>query len=312
MATATLDKQCAPKQRPRLIVADDDPFVRSMLPAQLESAFDCVGTAADAAAAVELVAVERPDIVILDVNMPRGGAIRATREIAARCPGTVIVILSGDEARDGVIDLLEAGASSYLRKGVDPRELAQHLRAALGIPHHGSDGCATSVPRSLSAARHAGTAPASHEAARAIVESNDPAMPPSLPTVVLADDDAVALMLLAEQLGGLFDCVGSVSDADAAVALIAAHKPDIAILDVNMPSGGATAATPRIRLASPATAIVILSVDETHEQVVELMELGATTYLRKGVDSPTLIAKLLASIQAHRSLYADQTIAFTA
>jgi DNA-binding NarL/FixJ family response regulator len=138
MATATRGKQHTATKRPRLIVADDDAFVRSMLPAQLELSFDCVGTAADAAEAIELVALERPDIAILDVDMPQGGAIHATREIAARWPETVIVVLSGDEARGGVIDLLEAGASSYLRKGVDPHDLASHLRAALHLPVHGA------------------------------------------------------------------------------------------------------------------------------------------------------------------------------
>jgi DNA-binding NarL/FixJ family response regulator len=132
---------------------------------------------------------------------------------------------------------------------------------------------------------------------------------PWLPTVVLADDDALALVVLRAQLGGHFDCVGVASDADAAATLVAEYRPDLVILDANMPAGGAHAATPRIRSASPDTAIVILSVDETHDQVVGLVALGATTYLRKGVDSPTLIAKLLASIHAHRNVNATATVA---
>jgi DNA-binding NarL/FixJ family response regulator len=125
-----------------------------------------------------------------------------------------------------------------------------------------------------------------------------------LPTVVMADDDEVAMVVLRAQLSRRFECVGLASDASRAVSLVAARQPDLAILDVNMPCGGAPAATPRIRSVSPDTAIVILSVDETHEQVVRLMALGATAYLRKGLDQAVLLAKLLASIDAHRSLNA--------
>jgi two-component system chemotaxis response regulator CheY len=133
VSTITAEQPVA-RRRPRMIVADDDAFVRAMLPAQLQDSFECVGTAEDSAAAIELVALEQPDIAILDVDMPHGGAIHATREIMARWPATVIVVLSGDEDRTGVIDLLQAGASSYLRKGVDPHDLAHHLQAALESP----------------------------------------------------------------------------------------------------------------------------------------------------------------------------------
>jgi DNA-binding NarL/FixJ family response regulator len=121
----------APKSRPRFVIADDDETVCSMLAAQLDSAFECVGAAADAPGAVALVLAERPDIAILDVDMPGGGAMHATIEICAAAPETAIVILSGDETRGGVIDLLEAGAITYLRKGIEAQELAECLTVAL-------------------------------------------------------------------------------------------------------------------------------------------------------------------------------------
>ena len=108
----------APKSRPRLVLADDDEMILAWLAAQLESEFECVGTAADAPGAVALALAERPDIVILDVEMPGGGAMHATSEISAGAPETAIVILSGNESGGGVIDLLEAGATTYLRKGI--------------------------------------------------------------------------------------------------------------------------------------------------------------------------------------------------
>jgi DNA-binding NarL/FixJ family response regulator len=120
------------------VLADDDEIICSMLAVQLESEFECVGTAADAPGAVALALAERPDIVILDVDMPGGGAMYATSEIRAGAPETAIVILSGDETRRGVMDLLEAGAITYLRKGIEVPELLDCLTLALSAHQHGA------------------------------------------------------------------------------------------------------------------------------------------------------------------------------
>ena len=98
----------APKSRPRLVLADDDEMILAWLAAQLESEFECVGTAADAPGAVALALAERPDIVIL----------------------------SGNESGGGVIDLLEAGATTYLRKGIEAQELVDCLSVALSAHQH--------------------------------------------------------------------------------------------------------------------------------------------------------------------------------
>jgi DNA-binding NarL/FixJ family response regulator len=126
----------APKSRPRLVLADDDEMILAWLAAQLESEFECVGTAADAPGAVALALAERPDIVIVDVEMPGGGAMHATSEISAGAPETAIVILSGNESGGGVIDLLEAGATTYLRKGIEAQELVDCLSVALSAHQH--------------------------------------------------------------------------------------------------------------------------------------------------------------------------------
>jgi DNA-binding NarL/FixJ family response regulator len=129
--TSTYNPMNAKTDRPRLVIADDDALVRSMVAAQLEEEFECVGAAADAAGAVELVLAHSPDVVILDVNMPGGGAMRATQEIHERAPDTAIVILSIDETWSDLIALLNAGAMTYLRKGVDEHTLANDLKASI-------------------------------------------------------------------------------------------------------------------------------------------------------------------------------------
>jgi diguanylate cyclase (GGDEF)-like protein/PAS domain S-box-containing protein len=125
------EQQLRTTSRPQLVIADDEAFMRSMLIVQLQAEFDCVGSAADATEAIALVAQHRPDVVILDANMPGGGAMRATQETRAVSPETAIVILSGDESRDDVINLLSVGAITYLRKGIEPTDLVHQLLASI-------------------------------------------------------------------------------------------------------------------------------------------------------------------------------------
>jgi DNA-binding NarL/FixJ family response regulator len=120
-----------PEPSPRVLIADDDPDVRAVLSAQLAPRFDVVGTAADTDEAIALAARTRADIAIVDVQMPGGGGVRATREIRDAAPGIAIVALSADESERVVLDMLRAGAVAYLRKGVDADELAALLHEAL-------------------------------------------------------------------------------------------------------------------------------------------------------------------------------------
>jgi DNA-binding NarL/FixJ family response regulator len=119
----------------RLLIADDDRFMRSALAAGLAGEFEIVGAAADADEAIRLAEEHRPDAAILDVDMPGGGGLRATKEIRSRSPRTAVVVLSGDESDVVVRDVITAGAMTYVRKGAARAELAQAVRrsiAALG------------------------------------------------------------------------------------------------------------------------------------------------------------------------------------
>jgi DNA-binding NarL/FixJ family response regulator len=112
---------------PRLLIADDNPVVRSVLTAQLASQFDVVAVAVDAQDAIDLACGHRPDVALIDVRMPAGGGLRAIAEIYQHAPETTIVAFSGDESERGVSEMLSAGATTYVRKGVSPQELAEKL-----------------------------------------------------------------------------------------------------------------------------------------------------------------------------------------
>jgi len=122
-----------PDPRPSLLIADDDVFMRTALSAQLKDAFRIVAVASDATQAIALADEHQPDAALLDVDMPNGGARQAVPQIAARCPATSIVILSGDETRQIVLELISAGAIAYVRKGVTGSQLCQTLTDALKV-----------------------------------------------------------------------------------------------------------------------------------------------------------------------------------
>jgi DNA-binding NarL/FixJ family response regulator len=125
------------EDRPRLLIADDNPVVRSMLSMSLAGGFDVVGVAGDSEEAVELARATQPDAAVVDVEMPKGGGLSAVRGILEVAPDTAIVVLSADES-DGVVrDLMQAGAIAYLRKGVALHVLTESLTESIEAHAHG-------------------------------------------------------------------------------------------------------------------------------------------------------------------------------
>jgi DNA-binding NarL/FixJ family response regulator len=102
----------------RVLIAEDDPTVREALAALIRSepGLELVAAVGDADAAIAAAAAELPDLAIVDVRMPGGGA-RATREIGLRSPRTKVIALSGADDPATVHELLDAGAIGYLIKG---------------------------------------------------------------------------------------------------------------------------------------------------------------------------------------------------
>jgi diguanylate cyclase (GGDEF)-like protein len=116
----------------RLLVADDDPSIRLVLAALAarHDDLDLVGEAADATQAIELSARRRPDVVLLDFDMPGGGGVAAATAILEASPTTKIVALSADSSQGAQYDMTRAGAVGYLVKDASDEEIVRVLRSS--------------------------------------------------------------------------------------------------------------------------------------------------------------------------------------
>ncbi len=116
----------------RLLLADDHAVVRDALRQLLDQVddLDVVAAAGDGEEAASLAARHMPDVVLMDLEMPRLTGAEATRRIVAERPQTRVVILTSFSDRERILDALDAGAVGYLLKDAEPDELVRGIRAA--------------------------------------------------------------------------------------------------------------------------------------------------------------------------------------
>jgi two-component system, NarL family, response regulator LiaR len=117
----------------RIILAEDHKVVREGTRRLLESQsdFEVVGEASDGVEAVDLAKKLKPEIVIMDVSMPRLNGIEATKQIKALYPNMAILVLTGYDDDEYVFALLEAGAAGYLLKESSGEELIDAIRQVM-------------------------------------------------------------------------------------------------------------------------------------------------------------------------------------
>ncbi len=117
----------------RVLIADDQRVVRDGL-AIIVGGFpdtEVVGLAADGAEALELVASEAPDVVLMDLRMPRLDGVEATRAVTARHPAVRVVVLTTYADDESIVAALSAGAAGYLTKDVGRDDIRRALEAAV-------------------------------------------------------------------------------------------------------------------------------------------------------------------------------------
>ena len=142
-------EQGAPKAR--LLVVDDHAFMRVAINAILttDSSLEVVGEARDGQEALERCRELRPDLVLMDVSMPKVDGLEATRCIKAHSPETSVLILTAHAEHSLLMDAVKAGAAGYVLKGDHPDHVLDAVRAVLDGETPLDQGLAMKLLRSI-------------------------------------------------------------------------------------------------------------------------------------------------------------------
>jgi two-component system, NarL family, nitrate/nitrite response regulator NarL len=118
----------------RVLIADDHPMARMAIRSLLEQdpSFEVIGEAADGEQAYILCGQLQPDLVLMDINMPRWSGLEATREVKKAYPHIKVVILSVSDDVGDLITAIQFGAQGYLLKNLEPDDWITYLHALLG------------------------------------------------------------------------------------------------------------------------------------------------------------------------------------
>ena len=114
----------------RIVLVDDHPIVRQGLTASLEDEpdFSVVGAAGSAEQALDLVAAQRPEVVLLDLELPGIGGVEAIPRLVAASPGSAVLVFTAYQTDERVLGAIRAGARGYLLKGATTAEIAAAIR----------------------------------------------------------------------------------------------------------------------------------------------------------------------------------------
>jgi len=125
-----------PDQAIRVLVVDDHPIWREGTARYLaEAGYTIAGTAGDGAQALRIIAAARPDVVLLDLNLPDESGAEVARRLLAAQPSVRVLMLSASGAQQDVLDAVTAGAAGYVLKSAKLTELVDAVRsAAAGHP----------------------------------------------------------------------------------------------------------------------------------------------------------------------------------
>lgn len=133
--------------RIRVLVVDDQPLIRRGLALLLaaEPDIEVIGQAADGEEAIACARADTPDVVLMDLQMPRIGGVAATRRITSEHPRVQIVVLTTFDTDELVFEAIRAGAHAYLLKDAEESELLETIRAV----HRGESRLAPHIARKV-------------------------------------------------------------------------------------------------------------------------------------------------------------------
>ncbi len=127
-----MTEQADPAAKVRVLIAEDQGLIRDGLGTLLQQQnddFEILPGAADGAQAIDHTRKYRPDVILMDLQMPRVDGVTATRRILAEFPNVSVVVLTTFETNDLIFDAVGAGAKAYLLKDAKVDDIAETVRA---------------------------------------------------------------------------------------------------------------------------------------------------------------------------------------
>ena len=256
---------------PRVVVVDDDPHMRTAIADLLTACgIEIAGMADDGVAVVELVADTKPDVVVMDLRMPRLDGAEATELIRAHDDTIQVVLLSAYDDPSLVTGAKLHGAYAYLVKGCAGSLVVDVVSQAYAL----ASGLRSQQPP--------GTGGTDGQPIR----------------VVIADDVVTVRDSLAATLRGAdFSVVGTASDGRDALRLAIELVPDVLVVDLRMPGlDGITVAT-HVAALVPQVAVVVYTGHNDPEFVADAGRAGAA-FLAKGSNADEITAALREAVAA--------------
>ena len=258
----------------RVLIVDDNASMRIMLATLLaDHGHKVVGTLADGEGLMEAVRTLSPDIVCLDYQLPGRDGLDILNEINTAAPEIDVLFMTASEDNAIKQKAADAGAAGFLRKPFGQKQIIDEVQQVVDTRHRANSGgqAINSLPGQASPTTGGTTPKPGH-------------VPLKRPSVVIVDDNGSIRLLLKGLLTELgLTVVAQATNGEEAIKVALAHQPAALFLDVNMPGLSGLDALPRIREASPQTAVVMVTGSASREFVEQAAGLGARGYVVKPV-----------------------------
>jgi DNA-binding response OmpR family regulator len=255
-----------------ILIVDDEQANRDLLCKRLQNEGYHTNQAIDGIEATELLSIERFDIILLDLNMPRMGGFEFLEWLNENDPehDIYVITLSGESNRDTVVTALTMGAKDYIIKSASVLELLNRIRRA----------CLT---RYLQSERVEGLDTAKFKDAQ----------------VMVVDDEQLNLLLVKKHLNKAGFKVQCFENGPSMLESIRKEPVDLLLLDIRMPDmdGVEVLRTVRSEFAPEQLAIIMLTGVESSKQTDECYQLGADDYITKPFSGIELISRVNAALQ---------------
>lgn len=253
----------------RVLIVDDNASMRIMLATLLaDRGHTVVGALAEGSGVMDAVRNLSPDIVCLDYQLPGRDGLDILNEINTARPEIDVLFMTASEEESIEQRAADAGAAGFLRKPFGQKQVIDEVQQVVNTRQQANSANQQSAAGQAPAPQTAGATPTSRKR----------------PSAVIVDDNGSIRLLLKGLLTELgLNIVGQASNGEEAVKAAQNHQPAVLFLDVNMPGLSGLDVLPRIREASPQTAVVMVTGSASRELVEKAAALGARGYVVKPI-----------------------------